>query len=97
MLDRMSLSISNNRKGAQDLIFIYFTLIEIQELMNCRYNKAVRLLAELDTEKSIGLIQRVRQRMGRPTRIYVMNFLVSKDAYIPETKETTEFLKEEVG
>ena len=51
MLDRMSLSLSNNWKDEQNRIFIYFTLIEIQEMMNCGHNKAVRLLAELITDK----------------------------------------------
>lgn len=88
MLDRMSLSVSNNWKDEQNRIFIYFTLIEVQELMNCGHNKAVRLLAELDTEKGIGLIERVKQGMGRPTRIYVMNFLVRE--------ETKDFPKKEV-
>ena len=88
MLDRMSLSVSNEWKDEQNRIFIYFTLIEVQELMNCGHNKAVRLLAELDTEKGIGLIERVKQGMGRPTRIYVMNFLVRE--------ETKDFPKEEV-
>jgi len=88
MLDRMSLSVSNEWKDDQDRVFIYFTLIEIQELMNCGHNKAVKMLAELDTEKGIGLIERVKQGMGKPTRIYVMNFLVSE--------ETKDFPKEEV-
>jgi hypothetical protein len=43
--------------------------------MNCGHNKGVRILAELDSEKGIGLIKRVRQGMGKPTKIYVMNFL----------------------
>jgi len=96
MLDRMSLSLSNEWKDDQDRVFIYFTLIEIQELMNCGHNKAVRLLAELDTEKGIGLIERVKQGMGRPTRIYVMNFLGKEDNAHLETQETENFLKEEV-
>ena len=88
MLDRMSLSVSNEWKDDQDRVFIYFTLTEIQELMNCGHNKAVRLLAELDSIKGIGLIERVKQGMGRPNRIYVMNFLVSE--------EIKDFPKEEV-
>jgi phage gp36-like protein len=84
----MSLSVSNEWKDDQDRVFIYFTLTEIQELMNCGHNKAVRLLAELDSIKGIGLIERVKQGMGRPNRIYVMNFLVSE--------EIKDFPKEEV-
>ncbi len=96
MLDRMSLSLSNEWKDDQDRVFIYFTLIEIQKLMNCGHNKAVKMLAELDSHKGIGLIKRVKQGMGRPTRIYVMNFLGKKDNAHLETQENENFLKEEV-
>ncbi len=75
MLDRMSLSIKSGWKDPDEKIYIYFTLSEIQEFMNCGHNKGVRILAELDSEKGIGLIKRVRQGMGKPTKIYVMNFL----------------------
>ncbi len=75
MLDRMGLSIKNNWKDSDDKVFIYFTLSEIQEVMNCGHCKAVKILAELDFEKGIGLIKRVKQGMGKPTKIYVMNFL----------------------
>ena len=96
MLDRMSLSLSNEWKDDQNRVFIYFTLIEIQELLNCGHNKAVKMLAELDSDKGIGLIERVKQGMGRPTRIYVMNFLGKKDNAHLETQENENFLKEEV-
>ena len=54
------------------------------------------MLAELDSEKGIGLIERVKQGLGKPTRIYVMNFLVSEDSDTLETKENKDFPKEEV-
>lgn len=75
MLDRMSLSLKNDWKDDQDRIYIYFTLVEVQEMMNCGHNKGVKIMAELDAENGIGLIQRVKQGMGKPTKIYVMNFL----------------------
>ena len=75
MLDRMSLSIKNGWKDSEDRVFIYFTLSEIQELMNCGHNKGVRILAELDSENGIGLIERIKQGLGKPSKIYVMNFL----------------------
>jgi len=96
MLDRMSLSVSNEWKDDQNRVFIYFTLSEIQELMDCGHNKAVRLLAELDSDKGVGLIERVKQGMGRPTRIYVMNFLCKEDNAHLETQGTENFPKEEV-
>ena len=69
MLDRMSLSIKNGWKDPDNKIYIYYTLLEIQELLNCGHNKAVKMLAELDSEKGIGLIERVKQGMGKPTKI----------------------------
>ena len=50
-----------------------FTHTEIQDCLQCRHNKAVRLLKELD--QGLGLIRRKRQGLGRPDRIYVMNFV----------------------
>jgi len=96
MLDRMSLSIKSGWKDPDNKIYIYYTLLEIQELLNCGHNKAVKMLAELDSEKGIGLIERVKQGMGKPTKIYVMNFQginVEKRVVVDEPED---FLKEEV-
>jgi len=96
MLDRMSLSIKSGWKNSDNKIYIYYTLLEIQELLNCGHNKAVKMLAELDSEKGIGLIERVKQGMGKPTKIYVMNFQgidAEKGAVVDEPED---FPKEEV-
>ena len=74
LLDRMGLSMRNEWYDDQGRVFIYYTLDEIKEDMNCGHDKAVRLLAELDTAKGIGLIERVKQGQGRPTIIYVKQF-----------------------
>ena len=37
-------------------------------------DKAMKLLAELDTKKGIGLIKRIKQGQGKPTKIYVKRF-----------------------
>ena len=84
MLDRMSLSIKNGWKDSEDRVFIYFTLSEIQELMNCGHNKGVRILAELDSENGIGLIERIKQGLGKPSKIYVMNFLVPESSSVTD-------------
>ena len=34
----------------------------------------MKLLAELDTGKGVGLIERIKQGQGKPTRIYVKRF-----------------------
>lgn len=74
MLDRMNLSARNGWYDGAGRVYIYYTLEEIQESLRCGHGKAVRLLAELDTEKGIGLIERKKQGQGRPTRIYVKRY-----------------------
>lgn len=75
LLDRMGLSVKNGWYDEQGRVYIFYTLSEIQEDMNCGHEKAVKLLAELDTaHKGIGLIERIKQGQGRPTRIYVKRF-----------------------
>lgn len=74
LLDRMGLSAKNGWYDKQRRVYIYYTLDEIQEDLGCGHNKAVRLMAELDTGKGCGLIERVKQGQGRPTIIYVKRF-----------------------
>lgn len=73
MLDRVGLSIRSGWVDEQDRVYIYFTVADIQQQLGCGHNKAVRLLKELDTD--MGLIRRKRQGLGKPDRIYVMNFV----------------------
>lgn len=75
MLDRMSLSVKNGWLDDNERVYIYFTLDEVCEQLCCKTDKAVKLFAELDADKGIGLIERIRQGQGRPARIYVMRFV----------------------
>ena len=74
LLDRMGLSVKNGWYDDLGRVYIYYTLSEIQEDLNCGHDKAVKLLSELDTGKGFGLIERVKQGQGRPTKIYVKRF-----------------------
>ena len=74
MLDRMSLSLKNGWLDEQGRVYIYFPAAKIMSVLHCRSEKASKLLAELDSKKGIGLIERVRQGQGKPTTIYVKNF-----------------------
>ena len=99
MLDRLSLSMKNNWIDERNRVYIYFTLEDICELLNCKTDKAVKLLAELDTNKGIGLIERIKQGQGKPTKIYVRKFI--QENYIAENKdhnygENPDFGKSEV-
>lgn len=61
LLDRMGLSAKNGWYNDAGRVFIYYTLDEIREDLNCGHDKAVKLLAELDKGKGFGLIERVKQ------------------------------------
>lgn len=74
LLDRMGLSAKNGWYDEQGRVYIYYTLEEIMEDMNCSKDKGVKLLSELDANRGIGLIERVKQGQGRPARIYVKRF-----------------------
>lgn len=71
----MSLSSKNGWTDRHNRVYIYFTLEEAMERMGCGRGKAVRLFAQLDSVKGIGLIERKKQGLGKPARIYVKNLL----------------------
>ena len=90
MLDRISLSVKNQWIDAQNRVYIYFSVEDTMEYLNCRKNKAVQLLSELDSEKGIGLIEKRRQGQGKPTVIYVKNFFIPTDAGKAQKKSSEE-------
>ena len=75
MLDRMSLSIKNRWLDEEDRVYIFFSVEEIMEMLNCGRNKAVNCLKELDQETGIGLIEKKRLGLGKANVIYVKNFV----------------------
>lgn len=78
LLDRMSLSMRNGWHDDQGRIYIVFTLEDVTEMLGYKTEKAIKLFRELDTQKGVGLIERVRQGQGRPALIYVKNFVGEK-------------------
>lgn len=86
MLDRMSLSIKNRWFDEEDRVYIIFTVEEIMDLLGCARQKAIKNIAELDTEKGIGLIEKKRLGLGKPNVIYVKNFMI-KECPEPEAEE----------
>lgn len=73
LLDRMGLSMKNGWMDNERRVYIYFTQEDAMVMMDCGHNKAVKLFADLE---QTGLIERKKQGQGRPTRIYVKNFLL---------------------
>ena len=78
MLDRMSLSIKNQWFDENNRAYIYFSIEDIMELLNCGRNKAIKSMQELDDETGIGLIEKRRQGFGKVNIIYVKTFMPEK-------------------
>ena len=72
LLDRESLSDKNKWVDDRGRIFVYMTNKTICRLLRISDKTATKILVELE---EIDLIQRVRQGQGKPSRIYVKNFL----------------------
>ena len=97
MLDRMGLSAKHGWYDELGRVYIYYTLDEIQTDLMCGHNKAVRLLAELDTGKNgFGLIERVKQGQGRPAKIYVKKFTTTEMPEAPLSAPVSDFPDSEV-
>lgn len=79
MLDRMSLSMKNGWVDAENRAYIHYTIDNIMEDLGCGREKSIKVLAELDVKKGIGLIEKKRQGLGKPDIIYVKNFATLED------------------
>lgn len=77
MLDRITLSIRNKWQDSSGRPYIYFSIEEIMEVLNCCKSKAIKCLAELDSRNGIGLIEKKKMGLGMPNRIYVNDFRTS--------------------
>ena len=72
MLDRMSISIKNKWFDEENRAYIYFSVEDTMEMLNCKKNKAIDTLKAVE---GFGLIERKRQGQGKPTIIYVKSFM----------------------
>lgn len=79
MLDRMSLSMKNGWLDDENRAYIIYTIDNIMEDLGCGKDKAIKVLAELDTNKGIGLVERIRRGLGKPDIIYVKNFVIVEE------------------
>lgn len=81
----------------EDRAYIFFSVEEIMEMLNCGRNKAVNCLKELDQEKGIGLIEKRRIGLGKTNVIYVKNFSLTEypdEPAIFDSEETPENVAE---
>lgn len=78
-LNRVSLSKKNHWIDDQGRVYVYYTLENIQEDLHCANQKAMKLLKELE---SYGLIERIKQGLCKPDKIYVKNFILHQKSLV---------------
>lgn len=89
LLDRMGLSVKNGWIDEENRVYIYFKLDDVIDMLKIGKDKGIKLFAELDAEKGCGLIKRRRQGLGKPTIIYVMNFVSQSEPEEQPKSETS--------
>lgn len=89
MLDRISLSKKNKWIDNENRVYIFFTVKHTMELLNCKKNKAIDTIKELDVETGIGLIEKKLQKKGEPTIIYVKSFMMIEQKTDCQTDNVT--------
>lgn len=77
LLDRMGLSAKNGWYDEPGRVYIYYTLDEIQEDMNCGHDKATKLLVESDTG---NMAWSSRSSSARPRKAATISCTVSTAA-----------------
>ena len=77
LLDRMCLSRKNGWIDELNRVFILFTIEDVMDAISCKNQKAVKIMREL--ENDCCLIERKRQGLGKPSLIYVKNFVRDDD------------------
>ena len=87
MLDRMSLSMKNGWLDKENRAYIHYTVENIMEDLGCSRGTCIKILAELDSKKGIGLIEKKRQGLGRPDIIYVKNFATVEPTEPPKKEK----------
>ena len=75
MLDRMALSMKNGWLDKHNRVYIYYSVDDMVEDLGCSKPTCTKIMAELDSKKGIGLIEKKRQGQGKPDIIYVKNFI----------------------
>ena len=94
MLDRMSLSIKNKWFDAGKRAYIYFSVEDTMEMLNCKKNKALDTLKALE---EFCLIERKRQGQGKPAIIYVKSFMEEIPENVQRLEKQTSETEEKVS
>lgn len=71
MLDRMSLSMKNQWLDKENRAYIIYRVEDVAEDLGVCRETAIKIMAELDYKKGMGLIEKKKMGLGRPDIIYV--------------------------
>ena len=94
MLDRMSLSIKNKWFDAEKRAYIYFSVEDTMEMLNCKKNKALDTIRALE---DFSLIERKRQGQGKPAITYVKSFMEQVSEQVQRFEKTTSEPESEIS
>ncbi|WP_342758290.1 replication initiator protein A [Kineothrix sedimenti] len=72
LIDRMGASCKNQWIDEENRVYIVYPIQEIQKDMKVSKHKAIDCLSELE---NIGLVEKRLRGNGRPTHLYVKNFV----------------------
>ena len=84
LLDRATLSKSNNWIDELGRVYVFFKQTEAMEMLNIKKNKVIAIFKELE---DIGLLIRKKLGQGKPTRLYVLDFSSHTDEVNSKTNE----------
>ncbi|MBE5838454.1 replication initiator protein A [Butyrivibrio sp.] len=96
LLDRMKLSAINNMVDKEGKTYVFYDWEDVHEATGLSKNTVYKLFEELDSEKGIGLIERVKMGQGKPSRIYVMRIVEAEqnvDTNAPENHNSEKVQK----
>lgn len=79
LLERLALCQEQGWYDDENRAYVYFPQQEVQDFLNVSHVKATKIMAELDGKMGLGLIERKRQGLGLPTKIYVKHFATITD------------------
>ena len=86
LLDHVSLYAKNEWHDEDGRVYVFMTINSVEYSMGCAHQKACGLLAELE---EFGLIERKKQGLGKPTKIYVKNFIQVWNSYAQKYENHT--------
>lgn len=93
LLDRAALSYKNGWIDDEGRVYIIYSIAEIMEDLCVSEKTAIKILADLDTDHGIGLVEKVRRGLGEKNRLYVKDF--TTDSVPPKDDKVAVNFKDE--